>query len=244
MPMPEYTCIGISTTCIMEKVSEIIDEIYENSTSYVRSQTKSAKLEIYERITNVISSGISAGIVITLLMLTLFFVNFGLAYWIGDLIESRSLGYVIVGGFYLIALILYLLLRNRMAPNIVKNAVLKKVSKTHDDFDELLEEQDRVHAAVDQNMHILKKNIGELKEIIVGSNKEKVDDSSRGAVNSAVDFVFKNVIFKNGGFITKNVLPMVANTILTSKLFKESKGKSFLENIKMKLMDRFHRKAG
>ncbi len=229
----------------MEKVSELIDEIYENSTSFVRSHTKSAKLEIYERITNVISSGISAGIIITLTMLALFFVNFGLAYWIGDLIESRSLGYVIVGGFYLIALVMYLLLRNRVAQNIVKDSVLKKVSKTHDDFEELLEEQARVEATIDENLHVLKKNVGELKELIIGNNSKSAgNDTSRGAVSAAVDFAFQNVIFRNGGFVKKTIVPMVVNSLITSKLFHESKGKSFLENIKLKLMQRFLGKTG
>ena len=228
----------------MEKVSELIDEIYENSNSFVRSHTKSAKLEIYERITNVISSGISAGIIITLAMLALFFVNFGLAYWIGDLIESRSLGYVIVGGFYLIALIFYLLLRNRVAQNIVKNSVLKKVSKTHDDFDELLEEQARVEVTIEENLHVLKRNVGELKEVIIGNRPSSSgNDTSRGAVTAAVDFVFQNVVFKNGGFLKKSILPMVVNTLVTSKIFHEGKGKSFLENIKLKLMKRFLGKA-
>lgn len=227
----------------MEKINELIDEIYENSNSFVRSHTKSAKLEIYERITNVISSGISAGIVITLTMLALFFVNFGLAYWIGDLIESRSLGYVIVGGFYLIALVFYLLLRNRVAQNIVKNSVLKKVSKSHDDFDELLEEQAELEVKIEENLHVLKGNVNELKQMIVGkvTKGAPASDSSRNAVTSSVDFVLQNVIFKKGGFLTKTVLPLVANTILTSKLFHEGKGKSLVENIKMKLMKRFGR---
>lgn len=228
----------------MEKVNELIDEIYENSSSFVRSNTKAAKLEVYERVTNVISSGVSAGIVITLIMLTLFFVNFGLAYWIGDLIESRSLGYVIVGGFYLIALLFYLLLRNRVAPNIVKNAVLKKVSKTHDDFDALLEEQAEVAAVIDENLHVLQRNVGDLKEMIVGGNnsaqsEQKGDDATRTTVNAAVDFVFQNVIFRNGGFVKKTILPIVANTLVTSKIFGESKGKSLWENIKLRLMKRF-----
>lgn len=231
----------------MEKVNELIDQIYENSNSFVRSHTKSAKLEIYERITNVISSGISAGIVITLTMLTLFFVNFGLAYWIGDLIESRSLGYVIVGGFYLVALIMYLLLRNRVAQNIVKNSVLKKVSKTHDDFDELLQEQDELEIKIENNLHLLKENVNDLKEAIVGkvnNNSNTGNDTSRNLITSSVDFVLQNVVFKNGGFVKKTVLPIVANTLLTSALFKEGKGKSLFQNLKIKLMKRFLGKAG
>lgn len=244
MPAP-ISGVDISTTLDMEKVSELLDEVYENSNKFVRSHTKAAKLEIYERITNVISSGISAGIVITLLMLTLFFINLGLAYWIGDLIQNRSLGYVIVGGFYFLALLIYLLLRNRVASNIVKNAVLKKVSKTHDDFDELLEEQEVVASSIQESMVAIRDNFNDIKEVIVGKNKPKQgEDPTQTMVNTAVNYAFQNVIFKKGGFVKKTVLPIVANTLVNTFLFKESKAKSLWQSVKSRLMKRFSPKPG
>lgn len=233
----------------MENVNEVIDKMADNFQKFVRTNVKSAQLEVYERVTNVISSGISSTIIISLLMLTVFFVNFGLASWLGTYIDNKGLGYVIVGGFYFVALLLYLLLRNKVGKNTIKNAILKKVSKTHEDFDLLLEEQDEVHAQVDETMVAIRENIGELKTLIAGP-KEQESEAPKGEiiprpmVVSSVNFMFRSVLFKNGGFIKRDVIPMIVNTILTSKLYREGKLKSFIANIKQSMRNRSVRKSG
>lgn len=230
----------------MEKnINEVFENVTDSINDFVKSNVKSAQLEIYERVTNLISSGISATIVISMLMLTVFFINLGIANWIGEKLDDKSLGYVIVGGFYFTALLIYLLLRNRVMPNIIKNTILKKVSKTHDDFDALLEEQSLYHKRVESSMYDIRDNLNEIKSFIQqnnsghqneeGDNNEENSFVSRAIVVSSVDFLFKGVLFKNGGFFKKEVLPMITNTLITSKLFREGKLKSLFRNIRSKV---------
>jgi hypothetical protein len=231
----------------MEDPNKIITEIYEHSTEYARLQAKSAKLEIYERLTNLISSGVTLSFVILFTVFSFLFINFGLAYWLSEMLHSRTIGFTIVGVFYFAVSGLYLLFRRTVARNRVRDAVLLKVSKTMDDYEKMMEEQDRVHAEIDISEEKIKSYFQDLKESFQSEvpaeesadAKDERTNMSRVAVTSVIEYLFKKVFFKKGGVVKQDVLPLVANTVVTSMLFKESKGKSLFENLKLKLKKMF-----
>jgi hypothetical protein len=234
----------------MEKLGEIIGDLYTNTNEYINLQTKSVKLEIYERVTNVIASGISAGFIALFGLFSFLFINFGLAYYLSELFQSRTIGFFTVGGFYFVVLGIYLLLKDKVAKNKLKNTILLKVSKTMDDYDAMLQEQEIVHAQVDKSAALLKENIEDLKlkaeiakedfkkfksNFVADENSPVGPKVPRMIITSAVDFIMKKFILKNSGFMVKNLLPIVANTLLTSQVFHEEKKTSLLENLKLKL---------
>jgi hypothetical protein len=227
----------------MEKTGEIVHDLYTNTREYVNLQTKSVKLEIYERVTNVISSGISAGFIALFGLFSFLFINFGLAYYLSDLFESRTAGFFTVGGFYFVVLGIYLLLKDKVAKNELKNSILLNVSKTMNDYDELLKEQEDIHVKVAAAEIVLKANLDALKQkaddlkgnFIPDPDAHKGPKVPRMIMTSAVDFILQKFILKNSGFLIKQILPVVANTLLTSKVFNEEKKTSLLENLKLKL---------
>lgn len=236
----------------MENTSKLINNIYSGTNEYVRLQVRSAKLEIYERVTNVIESGISASVILLFGLFSFLFINFGLAFWLADLFQSTRAGFFTVGLFYFVLLGLYLLLKDKVAQNKVKNAVLLKVSKTHNDYDLLLKEQQMVHAQVDkaekaildnfnelkENIETLKEDFNHLKEHFVtgeGEGEDRVGPKiPRIAMTSLMDLVLQKVVFRKAGFVKKTVLPIIANTLLTSAVFDEKKKTSLIENLKLK----------
>lgn len=237
----------------MEKTSTLLNTIYSESNEYVRLQTKSLKLEIYERVTNLIESGISASIVALFGLFSFLFINFGLAFWLSEVFGSTKIGFLVVGGFYFVVLGLYLLLKEKVAQNKVKNIVLKKVSKTHDDYELLLKEQELVHASVaksekaivdsfnelKENIETLKEDFKKLKEHFVTGEENEEDEKVGGkipriAITTLVDLVMQKVLFRKAGLIKKTILPIITNTLLTSSVFKESKKTSLMENLKLK----------
>lgn len=238
----------------MEKTSEIFQSISEGTNRYVQLQAKSIKLEIYERVTNIIASGISAAFIAVFALFCFLFVNLGLAFWLSEVLQSNKLGFFALGGFYFVILGLYLIFKNKIAKNKVKDAVLLKVSKTMNNYNSMMRDQVTVHAQVALAEEALKKDFNELKENLqtlkddfnriksnfVSNDKDEAGEEHVGpkipriAVTSAIDFVLQNFVFKNGGLIKKTLLPIITNALVTSSLFKETKKTSLMENIKLK----------
>jgi hypothetical protein len=237
----------------MEKTSVLVNNIFTNTSHYIQLQTRSLKLELYERVTNIISTGIGAAFIGLFVIFSFLFLNIGLAFWVSELFKSFKLGFLTVGLFYFVVLGVYLLLRNRVAKNKVKNAVLLKVSKTLNDYDQMLKDQEVLHNEVEQSEKVLKENMEELKNNIKtlqddfkklkGNFVSHTDEETnttvgpkipRIAITSILDLVLQKVVFRNTGLVAKTVLPIIANAFITSKVFKENKKTSLIQNLKLK----------
>jgi hypothetical protein len=235
----------------MEKTSTLVNSIYSGTTDYLHLQTRSVKLEIYERITNVISSGISMSFIILFGVFSFLFINVGLAFWLSEELASNKLGFLAIGGFYAVVLCVFLLFKDRIAKNKVKNAVLLKVSKSHNDYDLLLKEQAVVHIQVAEKEKQIRENFDELKENIEtlkedfhklkshfvseGEGEEKVGPKiPRIAITGLIDLLLQKVVLRHSGLIKKILVPILANTLVTSTVFNENKKTSLLENLKLK----------
>jgi uncharacterized membrane protein len=236
----------------MEKTSTLVNDIYSGTTDYIRLQTRSLKLEVYERITNVIASGISASFILLFGLFSFLFINFGLAFWLSEVLESNKLGFFAVGGFYVIVLGIYLVLKDKIAKNKVKNAVLLKVSKSHNDYDLLLKEQAVIHVQVDEKEKQIKENFEELKENLETLKEDfnrlkshfVSEDNENGehvgpkipriAITSLIDLIMNKVVLRKAGLVKKFIFPLLANALVTSAVFKENKKTSLVENLRLK----------
>jgi len=68
--------------------------------------------------------------VITIVMLgifVLFFGGIGLAIWLGNILKSESLGYILVALLYLVIMSILVLLRNRIVFPLIRNAIIKRL---------------------------------------------------------------------------------------------------------------------
>jgi hypothetical protein len=64
------------------------------------------------------------------LVLSLFFLIFlfcGLAFWLGDLVNSRAGGFFIVAGFFLLLIVLIFALRKKVIVPMIRNTIISKV---------------------------------------------------------------------------------------------------------------------
>jgi len=234
----------------MEKTSTLISHLSSDTHDFIQLQARSIKLELYERVTHAVSSAIGSGFIILFAAFSFLFVNLGLAFWLSEVFDSNKFGFLALGGFYFVILGLYLIFRHKIARNRVKNVVLHRISKDMNDYDLLLKEQAMVHAQIKEaelrlkenfeelkeNMHTLKEDFAAIKGHFASHEEKHVGPKlPRIAITSAVDFVLQNLLFRKAGFVKRAILPLIANTLITSKLFHEDKKTSLVENLKLKV---------
>jgi len=58
---------------------------------------------------------------------TLLFAAAGLAWWIGDMINSRAAGFFIVAGFFLVVTVFIILMRKKIIYPFIRNIIVRKV---------------------------------------------------------------------------------------------------------------------
>ena len=224
----------------MENIKSHFTGLYENTGKLIQQESKILRLEIYERVTNLVACGVNAGIMLLIGVFAFAFLNLGVALYLNVLLDSQIMGFVLVGLFYTLVLLVYYAFRKRISNNKIKNVVLLKLSKNMDDFDELLVAQDVLYKEIDLSKEKIKTDFESLQkefglDDLDAENKDVNHTGSRKIITTITDFVLTKVILRKSNVFAKVLIPLIANALITSSVYDESKPKSFLQNMKLKL---------
>jgi polyferredoxin len=94
--------------------SQALTDLANSIRRYLEIRLNIAKLEVMEKSARILSLIIAAVFLLMLFMLFLLFASFAAAFWLGELLQDRVLGYLCVAGFYFLLGIILLSLRRRL----------------------------------------------------------------------------------------------------------------------------------
>jgi len=84
----------------MEDTEELIESILERTAEYGKTTFELVKLKALDKTTDVVSSIFPNSIVFVLIGLFIFFLNLGLALWLGEILGKIIYGFFVVAAFY------------------------------------------------------------------------------------------------------------------------------------------------
>jgi hypothetical protein len=103
----------------MEKtrIADNISEVIEASKTYIEANLKLFKLSLLERLSKVVSLIISTTLVMLVGMLFVLFLSISAALFISSLLDSRTLGFLIMALFFLVIVIFLWVKRKTLVIN-------------------------------------------------------------------------------------------------------------------------------
>jgi hypothetical protein len=110
----------------MEKtrIADNISEVVDASKTYIEANLKLFKLTLLERLSKVVSLIISSTLVMLVGTMFLLFLSLSAAMFIGSLLDSRTLGFLIMALFFLI-IMLFLWFRRK---TLVINPIIRTLN--------------------------------------------------------------------------------------------------------------------
>lgn len=90
---------------------ESVDKLIESLTGYLETRVELIKLEIREEFAGFMVKTVMVVMVLMLAMFLVFFAGIGASLWLNGLLGSTYLGWLIVGGIFLLKIISILLLK-------------------------------------------------------------------------------------------------------------------------------------
>jgi hypothetical protein len=104
---------------------EDIDNIRKDILEYVEIRLDLIRLHTAENISRMMSSAINLTIIGYLLFFILLFLSFATGFFLGSVFKSNELGFLSVGFFYIIILVLFVILRKKIVERPVIKAIMK-----------------------------------------------------------------------------------------------------------------------
>jgi len=108
-----------------DPISESYHQWKNQLTDYVNARIDLFKLEAAENTARFFASFVTKSVILYFCLLALIFISFALAYFLGDVLASTSLGFLLTGTFYLILVFVFYALRGP----IVEKPVIKSVMR-------------------------------------------------------------------------------------------------------------------
>ncbi len=113
----------------IENSTKLIESLFEKAVEYSKTSYELVKLKALYKISDVVSSLIPSSIVFVFIASFMFFLNLGIAFWLGEILGKTYFGFFIVAAFYsLIAIVLHFVL-HKWIKKIIGNYIIKKVLK-------------------------------------------------------------------------------------------------------------------
>jgi hypothetical protein len=108
---------------------ENIESLFEMTGDYLETRIDLLKLKAVDRSSDVIASLISKLIVLCSLTIFVVLINIGLALLLGELMGRAYYGFFVVGGFYLIAGVIFYTMRRKWFKEPIADNIIKKLMK-------------------------------------------------------------------------------------------------------------------
>lgn len=113
----------------MEDNLKSIESLLEKVTDFGKTSYELARLKTLDKSSDIASSLIPHSIVFVLFASFMLFANFGLAYWLGEILGNTYYGFFVIAALYVLTgFILHFFFHKRIK-NLIWNSIIKQVLK-------------------------------------------------------------------------------------------------------------------
>ncbi len=118
--------MNTKTSAIPEKenIRDSAEDLFRHASDYAETWYEKAVLTLTSKTVKTGASLVNGLLVLALSMTVFFFLNLALGWWLGQLMVSRALGFLVLGGFYLLVLLVLVLARKTFI-NLFRNMLTR-----------------------------------------------------------------------------------------------------------------------
>jgi hypothetical protein len=114
---------------VIKEKGKLIETLIDKASDYGKTSFELAKLKAVDKTSDIVSSVIPHSVVLILISSFLFFLNLGLALWIGEILGKNYFGFFVVAGFYcVIGIIMHFFLHEKVKCYL-RNLLIKQLLK-------------------------------------------------------------------------------------------------------------------
>lgn len=108
---------------LKEKTTDLADHIEDLADTFYRLTI----VNVTQKATNIASGAIVAIVMCVLGLFVVLFLGIALAWWLGDILNSRTGGFLLGAAFFLIVFLVAGLLRKKIIFPFIRNFIIRKV---------------------------------------------------------------------------------------------------------------------
>ena len=115
-----------------QNIKEDAKDVFNHASDYAETFYKLNLVRLTKKV-SIIGSGVVNFVLIFFIGLcVLLFISFAGAWWLGDVMENRALGFLLIAAFYLLLIFILLLMRKNIIAPFIRNTMIRKIYEEKD----------------------------------------------------------------------------------------------------------------
>jgi hypothetical protein len=110
-----------------ENLKDATKDLTEHVADFLETYLRLISIKLAQKSISVVSSLINFAAIAILCFFVFLFVSFGLAWWLGTLVNNRAGGFFIVGGIYLLCMIILIAIKNKIIFPYLRNVITRMI---------------------------------------------------------------------------------------------------------------------
>jgi len=115
-----------------QNLKEDAKDILNHAGDYAETFYKLNLVRFTKKVSDVASVVVNSVLIFFISLCMLLFISFAGAWWLGDVTNSRALGFLLVGGFYLLIILVLVLMRKKVISPFIRNTLIRKIYEEKD----------------------------------------------------------------------------------------------------------------
>lgn len=111
----------------MEELKAKTEDLTDHLGELLNSYYEFTVVTVAQKTARTAAGGFTFIVICAFSLCALLFIGVGLAAWIGEALNNRPAGYFIVGGIYILLMVIFYLLRKSVVLPYIRNFIVKKM---------------------------------------------------------------------------------------------------------------------
>jgi len=115
-----------------QNLKEDAKDVLNHAGDYAETFYKLNLLRLTKKVSDVASVVVNSFLIFFISLCIVLFISFAGAWWLGDVVQNRALGFLLIAGFYLLIILVLLLMRKKFISPFIRNTLIRKIYEEKD----------------------------------------------------------------------------------------------------------------
>ncbi|HEU5165657.1 MAG TPA: phage holin family protein [Chitinophagaceae bacterium] len=110
-----------------QNLKEDAKDVLNHASDYAETFYKLSLLRLTKKISDIASGVVNSVLIFFISLCILLFISFAGAWWLGDVVNNRAVGFLLIAAFYILLVFILILMRKKVISPFIRNTLISKI---------------------------------------------------------------------------------------------------------------------
>ena len=115
-----------------QNLKEDAKDVLNHASDYAETFYKLSLVRLTKKISDIASGVVNSVLIFFISLCILLFMSFAGAWWLGDIVNNRAVGFLLIAAFYILLVFILILMRKKVISPFIRNTLISKIYEEKD----------------------------------------------------------------------------------------------------------------